>query len=802
MTDPAGISGNHSAADSGKFLNAFFPGEALTFTISGTAAAFYEVRDYNGNIVVANTVIPGSRIVTLPALPLGWYKMYLIRAADFGVPWFFSGGELCFCVVRSSSPLLARPSNPAIAYTVETNDFGQHYPARGFFGLGPGRHKIDDLTTLSPTAANMASSITYELSNRTTDSARPFKPMVAHPNGYAGQSANLTSVVQQAVAAAGGQVFFEGMNEPNVGLSVATYATQQNAFAAVVHAAHANAKVIGPGTLSICGDAIDAGGPSLNWINGILPLVGANLDGISFHNYDNPGGNLSANRAIFDRWVAVLNANGQGSKPRWNTEFGSTYAVASGAFMPHVQARLVMLDLHVHEQYLIPKENTSLFYDNSHGFWGFPSFWVMREYSPGQVTPLGPLMRVWAEELWGRNFSTKLDFGSENDLYIGSRFTGSDGTSRVIVQSGGGHSGLITFAVTGAATITKSDCWGTLTTLNVSGGTFTDLITGLPTYYRAPSGVTITPVAVNYGVETVKGTYATITATQNSSTAYKAGDTILDALGPQPFPRDTYWDDWVATSGSVTWQINWAKKTRFNKVVPTCPYPTNAISTMTDFDVQALGVFTPGVWQTIATWTFDPATNQVLWTSTNDAGGCYVDNWYDFQTQFPTRFDPALEADGLRIVCRKTTYGGRPTPECWNRQFLQITGNPTGGTFTLTFNGNTTAAIQRNATPAQVLAALQAATGGSIWVTVQGTTLAGGIALTATLPSQLTRTNNLTGGTAPDAVISQPGSSNPGGDMFLGGPQVAQIREVQVYLNEYDLGKANSPNAPFFPAIV
>lgn len=797
MTDPVGVAGDAAFAASGKFLNAFFPGEALTFTLSGGGtAAFYEVRNYYGDIVKSITAVSGGTI-TLPALPLGWYKLYLIRAADIGIPWFTAAGELCFCIVRSPSNLLARPAYLQ-AQTVETNDFGQHYPARGFFGLGPGRHKIDDLTTLSPTAANMGTSVAYELAQRTTDSARPFKPFVAFPNGYINQSANLTSVVQAAVGS--GAVYFEGRNEPNVSINAATYPTEQNAFAAVVHAAHANAKVLGPCALSIYGDAFDAGGSGLKWLNDVLPVVGANLDGISFHNYDNPGGNLAANRKAFDNWVATLVRHGQQNKPRWNTEFGSAFAVGSGAFQPRAQARLTMLELQLHEQYLIPKENTSLFYDVSHGFWGFPSFWIMREYSPGQVTPIGPLMRVWAEELWGKNFSTKLDFGSENDLYIGSKFTASDGSSVITLQSGGGHGGLMSVAVTGASSVVQCDAWGNLTTLTVSGGIVTVFVDGLPIYIRCPSGVTATPVAVNYGIETIKGQYSTVTATQNSSTAGYAADGIQDATY-SVWPHDIYVRDWIANNQVVTWQVDYPKLTGFNKIVVNCPYPVNAISTLMDFDIQALGVITPGVWTTITTWTLNPALNQVLWTSNNDAGGCYVDNYHDFQSQFPVRYDPVLYANGIRIVTRKTSYGGRPTPETWNRQFVKIMGAPTGGTFTLTWNGITTAAIARNATPAQVLAALQATAGGSVWVSVQGTSLALGIALVSSQVWQLTGTSSLTGGTTPAVVVSAPGSTNPGGDMFLGGPGVVQIREVQVYLNEYDLGKAGS-TGKFFPAIV
>jgi hypothetical protein len=95
-------------------------------------------------------------------------------------------------------------------------------------------------------------------------------------------------------------------------------------------------------------------------------------------------------------------------------------------------------------------------------------------------------------------------------------------------------------------------------------------------------------------------------------------------------------------------------------------------------------------------------------------------------------------------------------------QALQITGNPTGGTFTLTLNGQTTAPLAFNATAGQVQAALQALSGvGSNNVVCAGGPLPNQVAITfaGTLggcpQNLLSHADSLTGGSAPVAVVSR-----------------------------------------------
>lgn len=115
------------------------------------------------------------------------------------------------------------------------------------------------------------------------------------------------------------------------------------------------------------------------------------------------------------------------------------------------------------------------------------------------------------------------------------------------------------------------------------------------------------------------------------------------------------------------------------------------------------------------------------------------------------------------------TYGpyynaGAPSNGTDEVQTVTITGTPTGGTFTLSFGGFTTAAIAYNANAATVQAALEALpTIGTGGVTCGGGALPG-VAVTVTFAGNLTKlavatitvgTNALTGGTSPAVAVTE-----------------------------------------------
>lgn len=157
---------------------------------------------------------------------------------------------------------------------------------------------------------------------------------------------------------------------------------------------------------------------------------------------------------------------------------------------------------------------------------------------------------------------------------------------------------------------------------------------------------------------------------------------------------------------------------------------------------------------TAATWTFSPSTG---------------------------RLDPAFHPeDALTIdvplAASKTYAKGTVLGQIVGNDEVQtatITGSPTGGTFTLTFGGQTTSAIAYNAAASAVQTALQAlSTVGANNVTVTGS--AGGPytitfvnALGKADQAQITATASLTGGTTPGVTMATSTAGATGSGLYV-----------------------------------
>ncbi|MGW2384414.1 hypothetical protein [Streptomyces sp. NPDC001658] len=147
----------------------------------------------------------------------------------------------------------------------------------------------------------------------------------------------------------------------------------------------------------------------------------------------------------------------------------------------------------------------------------------------------------------------------------------------------------------------------------------------------------------------------------------------------------------------------------------------------------------------------------------------------------PSAYQPERKLkSGIPLGKNSTTGLYEPYAAVTNEvQTLTVTGAPTGGTFTITWNGQTTAAIAYNATAAQVQTALEALSniapgdvavtgnaGGPWTLTWGGTQLGENVAAPTT-------TESFTGGTTPDITIATTtagGTAAPadGTDIFAG----------------------------------
>jgi hypothetical protein len=129
-------------------------------------------------------------------------------------------------------------------------------------------------------------------------------------------------------------------------------------------------------------------------------------------------------------------------------------------------------------------------------------------------------------------------------------------------------------------------------------------------------------------------------------------------------------------------------------------------------------------------------------------------------THYPNGYFPSgLPLGKITATGRYGPYAGRTSEQ----QTITITGGPTGGTFTLSFAGETTAAIAFNATAAAVKTALAAlasvnvtdltTTGGALPGTPVVVTF-GGRFSGDDVPQMTANSGSLTGGTSPTVTVT------------------------------------------------
>lgn len=164
-------------------------------------------------------------------------------------------------------------------------------------------------------------------------------------------------------------------------------------------------------------------------------------------------------------------------------------------------------------------------------------------------------------------------------------------------------------------------------------------------------------------------------------------------------------------------------------------------------------------------------------------------DWKDALAPADSLIDSWFSARGVTPVWHMDGIGG--TDEV---QTVTITGSPTGGTFTLTYDGDTTAPIAYNASAADVesaLAALDTLDANDVEVTgsaPEWTVTFGGSDSAGTNVSQMTSTGSFTGGTSPDVSVG----TTTGGDGAI------TVNGVAIPSQTYDNAAAGSA-IPSFP---
>ena len=614
----------------------FYKGEAIALKLSGLGASRYIIRDYYGNTVEQGLV---SGTVLAPSVrETGWYKVDLY-GGDQGMPFGNSVGSGMFSIIRDDPnfPKMPAPGTSGGAGLIDE-------VTRGVFGYGPQRHKIDNASNADAEIPRLAAEIALD-----QQYYLPFDPyrkrdlLIAFPNG----TSDLAGVRKVVEYFKGVVRYWEPRNEPNFGSGATAFVQNELApFYQTVKSVDPTLKVIAPG-------AVTVGPPMAGWNDEFFIAGGGKyIDVFSFHAYNCVNGDLGLIRTSLDQvdgWLKKYNLAGL---EKWQTEQGYLGPVY-GAYQPRLQGRWTMLQMMVYEQYGIPKEHNHYWYDRNGGFWDEPR-WVQNE--DGSINPVGPLLRVWSEELYGTRFASSLNFGNPgNKMFVGSLFNGP-GKQVATIMTSGDTQGQVVLNVVGATSVKVVSAFGTERTLPVVNGTAVLPVSELPTYVEYAGTLTVTPS--NWG---------TNLAFQTGVTAAASGSAVhpIDSSINNPPSKvingkiDTWY--WAQVNSDRIWEANnatypaWFEvrlpaATQIDRVVIYAGIPWQWDGSILDYELQ---VDQGGTWVSIE-HVVEPVKAVRSYTQTNRTT---MDSYYSERCVFVHGFAPVTTSK-IRLLVNDVTYGG------------------------------------------------------------------------------------------------------------------------------------------------
>lgn len=434
----------------------------------------------------------------------------------------------------------------------------------------------------------------------------------------------------------------------NEGALSAETAHRMRLFQASVHAGNPAAKAIGPTPVSVDNAVgLEEFGAAGGW---------GYCDEIACHFYNTVVGMRSA-RAIMDAWVTSLAKYGADSKPRWDTESNTAITTWLGTYHIRQAANMVTWMVFA-EQYGIPRERNSPWYDVSHGFWSFPGYLMNGVNDPN---PQVALVRVLAEETFNLPYQRALNFGGiGEDIYVGSIFRTSDAQPGVLAIGAAYlvNDSTVTLRVSWTqAPLTYVDPLGNASAVAVSGGTVTIDVGPEVRYLRLPAGVTVTvdrvldlPSASSIGMG-AQGRYSAGAHLGGVSAGINNGRLCLSRAGD-----DQYWSSPTGTPTEV--MLDFASPMTADRIIVwSCnPVVGNEMCVPFGFVVQSSldGV----AWTTHATVTAPADATSIPWVAwmTNSKR----ETWWQPQAVHNLRLPEAVTLRYVRISVSSISYGNEP----------------------------------------------------------------------------------------------------------------------------------------------
>lgn len=618
----------------------WYEDETITFPLFNAAPQF-TIRDWLGNIV--RTGGNTTTTFTTAPLPAGHYRIYFTKPNDTAVD--SEGAAFHGCLGAANISIWRRNVNPGMparlttqnAISYNTQDPTTNQEIMYFLNAFTHRYTIDEVHnphTTYPTLDGAYIDHTYQLNHMLAidDPVRPRSAILSCRNGAdeAGSAAGMADIVSTMGTH---DLYYEGINEPDVSQQPATFFPKAQNFYNAVKAANSQALVIGPAQVNVT--------LGQSWSDQFYAMGGGNYyDAVSFHAYGIFDGNLRIARQNMESYVATLTKYNQHNKPRFITEWGvmaSTY----GSYNGIRQVYWTMANVLFFEQYKVPKENFFYFYNKTSGFWDFPSF--MASDRAGMF-PLCTAMRVLSEEVYGKTFVEQLNFGDEDYEFLGSRYQAPGGASVIAVMALGRQGDQMSFTVSGATSLKVVDGMGSEQTVNVVSGKITLTIPEYPVYIQLPVGVTCTPRPRKLGRNlALDASWSKTVSSSGKTEAYRVTDPVYDRSQsycmdePLPVTLTTTLPfaqsfDTISVRGMMPWQVR---------------------SGILDATVE---VYEGNTWVQVGV-----IHNDYIWVDFRSGDrdtNCWSETYYNLRHSWIIDIGREVRTDRIRLIITKTTWGG------------------------------------------------------------------------------------------------------------------------------------------------
>jgi hypothetical protein len=299
------------------------------------------------------------------------------------------------------------------------------------------------------------------------------------------------------------------------------------------------------------------------------------------------------------------------------------------------------------------RERNTVWYDESHGFWAFPSWWMNGNKG---LNPHALMIRVWMEEIYGHSYEDRLTFGTGvgEHIFTGNIYVSPSGTRRVGFLATS-HLDNATVVLQLAGTIPASIVWRNAMGVESSvvpdaDGRITLPVLAEPTWLRLPAGTT---VSVH--------TFLDLLNMNADNLAGYTSDALFEGVKATRTVVDNQWSrnndevEKVAVPGNLS--VLFGRTTQVSHVVIFSGMVWQTQAALLDFDIQTT-TNSGGAWTTRKTVT-KTATSFKHGTGTDDTG-CQRETYWDEQWVFPVKLDTPIDCNGIRIVVRAASYGGEP----------------------------------------------------------------------------------------------------------------------------------------------